>query len=1006
MPNTTITQFGLDYVSSASPVGTLIAPLYFVPVYDSRIDSLIHDNNIPVSAFSACVEVSATAPTGEMIWNVDGITNRYYLSDENDNFIIKGPNTSSSPDPIPSGGHETILKPVQSQKWQINTRNHVPLADHYHGTSAVFSAAGASSTWAMDGCTISAGVNPTPAGLEKYFPVTDYYPVSANTPDSQLRGQIKCRLTSDIGTVKFNKVAVYIQKFDMYGTPSTDEPVFFAECQLKTTVVKTSMGTNGFDDLTVDMELDLHSISANWAEVFFSTSGDYWSRCPDGLYYPERVGIGSFIDSILSPQASLHVRMTRQEALLSATEIPISRFDFDDNNYIETDINSNGLVNQIFQQGSGTYAIELIYDAAVGSIYPRYSYSIGLGSIPKRFASIFLGPNGVDIRDTSSFGYIQNYFDNGGFAEYSDNVAMDFIPISNINPQTSAIARIMGADIGRTDEPLIIYSIKGTSEPEIDIMTDLDPTAYAGNAWGYSGTPLPTGQYGITHKNILWQIANDPTLGFMGNNGKVRIYGKGMVDIHGPISIDCATYISGYSIYDYGLIDSSRTNILLVAGIRDSASHILGTVDTWLNNPGTPAGNAAWNTITTTQMLPAARFIMLGNITDFGNISPPIGDTYSLGTPGLRNLSFIQTQVQLRYNKLIVNTIGAFTGEYFDATHTYQDNRVTAIYVKDVGTAQYSRTNRLAITGVIDHSAMDVGLVSTDTTYGDHSYPGGTEYPTFYGIWPKTYITLGNGFDFLNVLSTSLNAEDTQTPMSGGRTIWQAYINNITVSHGIVLTGALRIIGWAYGINGPANKGGPGFLPYDSGDPHQLPGIHVDNDDTPVVIGDSDYPIDSIYTAYEEIYHLNLIPGGQVVGAAAVYTQVSGSSNNAVLENYSVIMSIPSGSDRVYVNCDVVISGGFSGDIIFSDFGWPTSDDYALGLNLLFTFSGFAYTYAISGIANNLSPDITPTSPGGPIGNIILKHSGIIHAWLFNFSLPLNYKVRISGTIDFSKRPT
>lgn len=373
MPNTTITRYGLDFASSASPEGTLIAPLYFVPVYDHRLDSLIHDGSNPVSAFSACVNVSATSPYGEIIWNTDDVD--YTLSDVNLSYLI------SAGDAVSAEPYQ-IQNPVQSQKWQVNLKAGVPLMDHWVGLSSDYDG----SDWNVsDDTALVTGVNSADSGTAKFFPVTDYYPVSADTPDSHTRGRIKCRLAKNIGTAKFNKIALYIIQRDDEGNISPTEPVFFSETMLKTALVKTSMGANGIDDITVDIDIDLHSLSANWAEVFFSTSGDYWSRVPGGVYYPEKVGIGQFDSETDEPQATLHVKPPR-----SQPGARLNKFQREET-YLSDDIAENlaetVLSNEDTSQGTGT--IMEIYEDGSGALYPLIADEMDLGKDTQRFRDGF-----------------------------------------------------------------------------------------------------------------------------------------------------------------------------------------------------------------------------------------------------------------------------------------------------------------------------------------------------------------------------------------------------------------------------------------------------------------------------------------------------------------------------------------------------------------------------------------------------------------------------------------
>jgi len=372
MPNTYITRYGLDFASSAGPESTMIEIGYFLPIYDYRFDGLIHDSTIPSSAFSACSDVDAVAPFGEVIWNTSAAD--YTLSDNNDNYLI------SAGEAYNTGTQ--IVFPVQSQKWQINLKNGIPLSNHWYGTSAAFDPAGGGVWNISDDTILVSGVNSADSGLDKYFPITDYYPVSADTDDSQIRGMVKCHLAKNIGECKFNAIALYAVQRDIYGDIIPGEPVFFAESQLKTTVVKTSVGNNGFDDITVDIQIDLHSISANWADVFFSTSGDYWARVPYGLYYPERIGVGEFDGDTDTPQATVHIRPPKD-----TTAVKLIRFERG-RHYSTTDIQTGGgkediVYNNDLSASNGI--ITTLLDVSAGAIYPVSASSMDIGQGEMRF---------------------------------------------------------------------------------------------------------------------------------------------------------------------------------------------------------------------------------------------------------------------------------------------------------------------------------------------------------------------------------------------------------------------------------------------------------------------------------------------------------------------------------------------------------------------------------------------------------------------------------------------
>lgn len=751
MPNTSITQWGLDYASSASPSGTLIAPKYWVPVYDSRIDGLIHSSDLPVSAFSACVNPSATAPTGEIIWNVDGINNRYALSDTNKVFILSGGNTELA-DP------QTLTGPIQSQQWQINQLDGVPLAPHFSATGAAFDPA--NKTWYTSAAfaTVAGDNTPVESGRDKYFQVIDYFPVSADAGDSRLRGMVKCRLNKNIGTVKFNKVALYITKYNASGVESPDEPVLFAECQLKTTVIKTSMGTNGFDELVAEVQIDLHSIEANWADVFFSTSGDYWSRVPEGVYYPERVGIGSFIDSILSPQASLHVRRTRAMVNLGITDAPVARFDFNDTNYHQIEIENTGLVHQTFESDYGH--IGLYYSPLNTTIYPDDD-NVSLGNDSARFKKLTLWQDGFDIFDYVSYGYLKAYFTGGaGIIKASDNMSMSFETL-DYDPAFSELSYIEGADIRKKDATLINYTAKTVYENSYDyiIAADIDESD---SIW-YG---LGTGQTGMTHINIAYALETFTSTdhSWLGKTGKVRIYGRGEIALYGPVVLDALCYTEDDTVqYPYSTLVSRQPSTLMVTSMSSFPANNIIIDASEADASDNPS--AAWASIVSGKT-DEGEYIILGRIRHSEDLRPLIANASTIGVPALNGLDNITpTRTGILYKSLHVDVIGAYYGQTFDASNNYAEGRVSTIYARELGTTEAannrSRINRMAISGLINSAGFDFGYIQDDDTgMGNYlypqdtseSYPTNANYPRYYGLWPKSYVVLGNRHDMIDTV--------------------------------------------------------------------------------------------------------------------------------------------------------------------------------------------------------------------------------------------------------------
>lgn len=892
MPNTSITQWGLDYASSASPSGTLIAPLYWVPVYDSRIDGLIHSSDLPVSAFSACVNPSATAPTGEIIWNVDGIDDRYYLSDVDNVYILSGSNTTLESPTL-------IGNPVQSQQWQINQLNGVPLAPHFSAPEAYYTPA--NNKWNTSATFTPVAWDNTPVlpGKNKYFQVIDYYPVSADAGDSRLRGTIKCRLAKDIGTVKFNKVAIYLTSFNNSGVESPNEPVLFAECQLKTTVIKTSMGTNGFDDVIVDVQLDLHSIEANWNDVFFSTSGDYWARVPDGVYYPERVGIGSFIDSILSPQASLHVRRTRAMVGLGITDAPVARFDFNDTNYTEIDISNTGEVHQAFASDYGYFG--LIYRPLDKTIYPDTD-DVLLGTDNSRFGILKLSQQGIDIFDIVSYGYVKAYFADGtGIIKASDNVSMSFEAL-DFDPVFSQLSYIEGADIRRKNSHLLNYTAKNEEDSgrEYVIIADLieDSPIWAA---------LPTDQTGITHINVAHVINNVSEANWISKTGKVKIYGRGEIDLNGPVMLDAFAYNEDDSVpYEYGALMSRQNSILMVAAASTTPTDIIyaAAAADISDNP-----NIAWGNLISEMVLPGGEYIMISHIRHSGDLRPLIPNTSVIGVPELLDLSNTTlTQSSILYKRLHVDTIGAYQGQSFDGSNNYADGRVSTIYAKNIGTVDagdVSRIERIAMSGLINigssneigsSSGFDFGYIRDDDNgTGDSAYPQNTSesypfvaasHPKYYGLYPKNYVVLGNKQDMMN----SVEEHGDLLYQSGKSTIDLICTRFMSMTSTLRFENAFDIIG-KYRASNPDNYYPgedatgvtiDGSIPVST---TRMPGIHKIGS-MPITLGDQNVPLDYAYID-------TITAGSMTLTGALTIGGIRFAKTTSWSPDYTAISSVP-----------------------------------------------------------------------------------------------------------------
>jgi len=492
MPNTQITNVGLSYITSAHDSGPLIAIKYCLPVYDYRIDQTQH-NEITTSAMAITSAITSadTTPTGEIIYNVNGTTDIYSLSTTDKYVLYTG--TES----ITSGTNWTITGCKHSKTAQINLLNGVPLKDYITGTNVI--ASSATSTFTVLGASNLSGSNNVPSSTSgtttgKYFEITDYYPVT-DTTTNQVRGSVKFRLSKKIGNVKFNKVALYCVQIDNNGN-EVGTPVLFAQTIIDTStpIIKKNNSSQGFDDIVIDIQIQMNSIAANWSDVMYGTSADYWSITPGGLYYPEKIGIGTFQDSIETPQAKLHVKTSSDTQL---------RLGYSDTTY-----------NNLTTTSAGSLQVRSVYNATDPNVIPYYSnQSVGSSSNPWYMM------------------WSENLVAGGGTTYNTlTSAALNLRNDSSIyaNETANNFGKVKGLDLTREENNVLIYSSYSSTPKDVYICAGVNSsTGY------YSDVTSATGQTGMTHNNLVQKVANNTLDNF--GNGCVNLLGAGGIRTFGSI---------------------------------------------------------------------------------------------------------------------------------------------------------------------------------------------------------------------------------------------------------------------------------------------------------------------------------------------------------------------------------------------------------------------------------------------------------------------------------------
>lgn len=456
MSNTIITQQGINFILSASTLGPFIQLKYFLPVYDYRADPNVH-NGITTSAIdtSAAISQNDIIPYGEKIYNINSSQHAYSLS-QNDHYVLSaaGGTLNSSSNPW------VLTNSVMSKQQPVNQYDGVPLSNQYYGLNGV-DALIATNTWNIYTGQIITGNNTQGlTGTDKYFKVVDYYPA---TSEQGLKGTFKCKISGNLGSVKFNKIALYAVQVDVNGT-EIGTPTLFAEAMMKNPVIKTNFGTEGFDDIVIDVQLSISSIISTWDQVFYSTSGDYWQRTPNGLYYPERIGVGTYHEGSVGPGAMLDVRSDSIRQL---------RLAYDDVRFsdIFTDISGNLIL-------SGTNSFVF-----TPNLKPISDNSYYLGTAAEAWKTVYVNTitNRNYILSASSIVPINNESYNLGSNSLRwNNVYIKQLDTTTINCGDIIPKSANSYSIGQIGNPFRsivvnkIYADVNNSTP-LNIISDVDP---------------------------------------------------------------------------------------------------------------------------------------------------------------------------------------------------------------------------------------------------------------------------------------------------------------------------------------------------------------------------------------------------------------------------------------------------------------------------------------------------------------------------------------------------
>ena len=554
--NVLITQKGLEFILSAHSVGPLIYLKYFIPVYDDRFDNTIRSNGV-LSAFSAVADKDILEPYGEKLWRVD---QGYTLSDSG-KFMISA--TAYTPESLTDTYQKTSVqtnllngKPISNQisatSWELTIDND-PL---YNWTS-------------IGGAAVTGTSHKATTTTADYYKIKNYYPVYNDLSVNEIRGSFKCIIDEDTGNIKFNKIALYAVQLDSDGITEL-EHCFFGEAYLGySPAIRSNLG-QGYNKFEFDIQIDLSGVNATFDDLFYSSSADYWSRSPGGLYYPERIGIGSYNDNTKTIAAALQVKRTQYDI---DNDVPLLRLNYDENKYTNICIDSQSYdvtnTDPLLSAMGGdivfcfSSASSYIGDAI--AIRPNIASTYALGTPAYPFRELHL-KNKLTSKDTSyvvplkitnettnyavDINNSQVLLGNTNGSIYSTNLDPFGIGLKNIGVNittttaTNADPRgsFKGGDLWREGHDILIYNTTSNNTESIYMFAGLN----------INGTYNTID--GATHKNILLEIEENSFPLFcvgntkLSNNAEIKIGAKGKIGLYGPIELEDIGRINSTSI--------------------------------------------------------------------------------------------------------------------------------------------------------------------------------------------------------------------------------------------------------------------------------------------------------------------------------------------------------------------------------------------------------------------------------------------------------------------------
>lgn len=290
-----ITEQGVNKINEANAFGEYIEIAYYVPAYDYRIDPNlgVTDSSISANNIFTVTNSADTVPQGEVIWNTTELDS-YELTTNDDYLAYTGNETTAT-----SGTGIGVTNFAHNAGVAINKFKTSAIGEYFTADTVVtpgnagaawfFSTAGYNITTpptSSDGYGPSDISNPDSSSL---FRGVTYQPVFTSAGDDS-RANFKVTVRCPVGLFKFNKIGLYAVKRSADGT-LVDNPFLFGQVIISQPQLlysnESSSNSFALGELTLDFQIETQTVSADFENVFFSTSGDYWVRTSnesDGNY--------------------------------------------------------------------------------------------------------------------------------------------------------------------------------------------------------------------------------------------------------------------------------------------------------------------------------------------------------------------------------------------------------------------------------------------------------------------------------------------------------------------------------------------------------------------------------------------------------------------------------------------------------------------------------------------------------------------------------------------------